>query len=181
MKNFTRVLTGVVAAAGSTAVVTIAGLTSAHAQPVDYSTLPVHPNGVTDSNAWIPGATVLNPAGQPGVETTFAHRDGSRSITDRVQVYDNPEAAKAAMAANTTGEPVASPFTKNVPVGEGGVLTTGTSQDGSKSVGTLQFTNGNTLTQVRFEGPPGDPVPEDVATQYGQSQDAANQQMLNGG
>lgn len=180
MRNTTRALGGLLAAAGATAVVTVAGLNSAGAQPADLSTLPVHPNGVTDSSAWVPSPAVLNPAGQQGVETTFSHRDGSRSITDRVTVYDNPEAAKAAAQANTTGEPVASPFTKTVPVGEGGTLTTGASPDGSKSVGVLQFTSGTALTTVRFEGPPGDTVPEDVAVQYGQAQHTANQQQLPG-
>lgn len=180
MKNLTRAVSGVLAAAGATAAVTVAGLGYAHAQPNNYSTLPVDPNPITDSTAFVPSAPILNPGNQQGVETTFAHRDGSRSITDRVTVYDNPQAAQQAAADNTTGEPVASPFTRSVPVGEGGVLTTGTSPDGTSSVGVLKFTSGNALTQVTFKGPANDPVPENLAVQYGQSQHTANQQMLNG-
>lgn len=180
MNNFTRILGGLAASAATAAVVTVAGMATAHAQP-DYSNLPVHPNDATDSAAWVEGSPTLNPGNQTGVETTFTHRDGTRNITDRVQVYDNPQAAQAAAANNTTGEPVANPFTRSVPVGEGGILTTGSSPDGSKSVGVLQFTTGNALTTVKFEGPPGDTVPEDVAVQYGQSQHAANQQLMSGG
>ncbi|WP_422743013.1 hypothetical protein ACN27E_16380 [Mycobacterium sp. WMMD1722] len=179
MKTLTRVFSGLAASAATAAVVTVAGLATAQAQ-TDYSNLPVHPNDSTDSAAWVEGSPTLNPGNQTGVETTFTHRDGTRSITDRVQVFDNPQAAQAAAANNDTGEPVANPFTRNVPVGEGGTLTTGSTPDGTSSVGVLKFTTGNALTTVKFQGPPGDTVPEDVAVQYGQSQHAANQQLMAG-
>ncbi len=47
------------------------------------------------------------------------------------------------------------------------------SPDGSQSVTMLTFTEGNAATTIEFDGPPADPVPTDMALEFGQKQDAA--------
>src|SRR6201995_1896340 len=84
--------------ATATALVTIglATATTALADP-DFPALPVDPNIVTDSAAYTAAPPILNPNGQPGVETVFTHRDSTRTITDTILVLLDPAAATAAL------------------------------------------------------------------------------------
>jgi hypothetical protein len=174
-----------IAAASFTALVMIgvtAGGFNAAAAPGDYSTLPVDPNIVTDSLAYTAAAPVLNPNGQPGVNTVYNHRDGSHQITNTILVLPDPAAATAAMngsQANLTNT-VTNSKTQPAQVGSGGTVVSGTSPDGSKSVTLLTFTEGNTATTIEFDGPPKDPAPADVVDQYGQQQDDAIKTQLAG-
>jgi hypothetical protein len=169
---------GLIAATALFAGVTIAGMGSAAAQP-NYGALPVNPNEVTDSNAYIAAAPRLNPNGRPGIEAVYSHRDGSRMVTDTILVLGSPQEASAAMdqaRGALAGEVVGTP--QVAPVGTGGSIVSGNSPDGTKSVTVLTFTEGDTYTSVEFDGPANDPVPVDLVTDYGQKQAAVIRDAL---
>src|SRR6478752_10004424 len=84
---------GIAVAAG----LTFTGFGYAAAQPGDFSALPVDPNLITDSLAYSAAPPVINPNGQPGVETVYTHRDGSRTITTTVLVLPDAQAATGAL------------------------------------------------------------------------------------
>jgi hypothetical protein len=156
----------------------IAGMGSAAAQP-DYGALPVNPNEVVDSTAYIAAAPIQNPQGQPGIEAVYSHRDGSRTVTDTILVLASPQAASAAMdqaRGGVSGQVVGTP--QVAAVGTGGSIVAGTSPDGTKSVAVLTFTEGDAFTTVEFEGPANDPVPVDLVTDYGQKQAAVLRDAL---
>jgi len=159
---------GIAVAAG----MAFSGFGYAAAQPGDFGALPVDPNLITDSLAYSAAPPVINPNGQPGVETVYTHRDGSRTITTTVLVLPDAQAAtgaldgaRAATAANGKSQPVA--------VGSGGTMLTGKSSDGSQSVTLLSFAEGNTATTIEFAGAANDPAPEDLVLELGRKQDTA--------
>jgi hypothetical protein len=157
--------------------VAVGGLGCAAAQPSDYSTLPVHPNDVTDSTAYSAAAPVLNPNGQPGVTEVYTHRDGTRQITNTILVL--PDAAAAAAAANgSQANRLVNGKTQPATVGTGATVVSGSSPDGSRSVSLLTFTEGNTATTVEFDGPTNDPAPSDLVIDFGQKQDSAIKSWL---
>ncbi|HYO02692.1 MAG TPA: hypothetical protein VET27_12785 [Mycobacterium sp.] len=163
--------------ATSTALLTIGLFTAnaALAEPGDYAGLPVDPNAVTDSAAYIAAPPTLNPNGQPGVEAVFTHRDSSRTITDTILVLSNPAAASAALAGATPVVVTSIPGGGNepAPVGTDGTIITGASEDGLQSVTVVRFTEGGTAAVIEFSGAPGDPVPSDLAVEYAQRQATA--------
>jgi hypothetical protein len=170
----------VIAASLLTIGVTIGGFGSAAAQPVDYSTLPVNPNEVTDSTAFSAAAPVLNPEGQPGVSAVYTHRDGSRQVTNTILVLADPQAATAAMdeSRRALAGQIVDSTTQPAAVGTGGTIVSGSSPDRTQSITVLTFTQGNAFTTIEFEGPSNDPVPIDLATEYGQRQDTAIRDAL---
>ena len=168
MKNIRTTAGGFAAAA----LMTISGFGYAAAQPGDYSTLPVDPNLITDSLAYSAAPPVFNPNGQPGIETVYTHRDGSRTITTTVLVLPDAGAATSALAGATAGL-VANGKSQPAAVGSDGTMVTGTSPDGSKSVTVLSFAEGNTATTIEFAGAPRDPVPPDLVLELGRKQDTA--------
>jgi hypothetical protein len=159
--------------------VTIGAMGSASAQP-DYGAIPVHPNDVIDSTAFSATAPVINPDGQPGVSTTYTHRDGSRDITSTILVLADPAAATASMDASRAelaGQVVDSK-TQPAAVGSGGTVVSGLSANRTQSVTVLTFTEGNAFANIQFHGPTNDPVPVDLVTEYGQRQDTAIRDAL---
>jgi hypothetical protein len=167
-----RTTAGVFAVA---AIMSVAGFGYAAAEPGDFSALPVDPNLITDSLAYNAAPAVFNPNGQPGVETVYTHRDGSRTITSTILVLPDAAAATAALdgaraalagtVANGTSQPAA--------VGSAATMLTGMSPDGSKSVTVLSFAEGNTATTIEFAGAPKDPAPSDLVVELGRQQDTA--------
>lgn len=153
----------------------VGGFSSAAAQPADYGTLPIHPNDVTDSAAYSAAPPVPNPNGQPGIQTVYTHREGTRQITNTILVLADAPAATAALNASQADNAnrVANGKTQPAAVGTGGTIVSGTSPDGSKSVSVLTFTEGNTATTVEFAGPTNDPAPNDLISDFGQKQDTA--------
>jgi hypothetical protein len=160
------------ASIAAAAVMTMSGFGYAAAQPGDFSTLPVDPNLITDSLAYSAAPPVLNPNGQPGIETVYTHRDGSRTITTTVLVLPDPGAATAALSGATAGL-VANGKSQPAAVGSGGTMLTGMSPDGSKSVTLLSFAEGNAATTIEFAGAPKDPAPPDLVLELGRKQDTA--------
>jgi len=167
--NF-RHIGGVTAAALMTAGMAL-GTGVAAADPGDYTVLLIDPNVVTDSLAYTAAPPVLNPDGQPGAMTVYTHRDG-RTITDTVWVLADPGAAAGAISAAQAATPVANSKTVSVPVGQNGQLVTGKTPDGTKSLSVLYFTEGNAASAMEFTGPVADPLPVNLATDFGQQQDA---------
>jgi hypothetical protein len=155
------------------AIMTMSGFGYAAAQPGDFSTLPVDPNLITDSLAYNAAPPVFNPNGQPGVETVYTHRDGSRTITTTVLVLPDPGAATAALDGARASVAVANGKSTPAAVGSGGTMVTGMSPDGSKSVTVLSFAEGNTATTIEFAGAPKDPAPQDLVLELGRKQDTA--------
>ena len=148
------------------------GFGSAAAQPMDYSTLPVDPNLLTDSLAYSAAPFDINPDGQPGVTAVYTHREGGmRTITTTILMLPDAQAATAAVAG--AAAEVANPQTQPAAVGSGGTMVSGTSPDGTESVTVLTFTQGNAATTIEFDGPPNDPAPADLVTDLGQKQDTA--------
>ena len=182
MKHTVIAVRGVIATTSLMVALTVGGFGSAAAQPSDYGALPVDPNTVTDSTAYIAEAPVQNPQGQPGIEAVSTHRDGSRAITNTILVLADPSAATAAMdqARGALAGQVTGSTTQPVSVGSGGEIVSGTSAGGSNSVAVLTFTQGDAFTTIEFEGPPNDPVPVDLVTEYGQRQATAIQDALSG-
>ena len=133
MKKFSMVSLGGLAAA---AALTTVGVGTAVAQP-DYGALPVNPNAITDSSAYVPMPPVLNPDGQQGLEQEFNHRDGSRGITTTIVVLPSAQDATGSMNAwqSGLGSVVANQTSQPVPVGTGGTWVTGRRRtDRSRSV-----------------------------------------------
>lgn len=141
----------------------------------DLSLLPVDPNVVTDSLAYSAAPPVFNPNGQPGIQTVYTHRDGSRQITTTILVLSDPQAAKGALdgARAELAARVANGKSQPEPVGTGATMLTGMSPDGSKSVTILSFTEGNAAATIEFDGAPKDAAPSDVVLELGSKQDAA--------
>jgi hypothetical protein len=154
------------------AVLTLNGFGYAAAQPGDMSTLPVDPNLITDSLAYNAAPAVFNPNGQPGVETVYTHRDGSRTITSTILVLPDPSAATAALDGARAQLGVVDGKSKPAAVGAGGTILTGMSSSG-QSVTVLSFTEGNTATTIEFAGAAKDPAPEDLVLELGRKQDTA--------
>jgi hypothetical protein len=167
-----QTIAGGIAAA---AVLTFSGFGYAAAQPGDYGALPVDPNLITDSLAYNAAPAVFNPDGQPGVETVYTHRDGSRTITSTILVLPDAQAATAALDAARGQLAVADGKSQPADVGSGGTILTGMSPDGSKSVTVLSFTQGNTAATIEFAGAASDPAPEDLVLELGRKQDTAIQ------
>ena len=169
----TKTSIGMLSASVLVAVGTAIGPLPAAAADPDYSTLPIHPNDVTDSQAYVLQPMTINPNGSPGVEAVYAHRDGTRQITNTILVLPNAGAATAAMnqAQGKLANMMTNQSTQSVPVGTGGTLVSG--MNGSNSMRVLLSTEGNTATTIEFEGPGNDPVPTDMAIEFGQRQDTA--------
>ena len=146
----------------------------------DLSALPVDPNVITDSAAYNGQPPLLDPNGQPGVQQTFTHRDGSRQIIDTVLTLPDPEAAVAALEADrsTAAASMIDQSSTTVPVGRNGVILTGMSSDRTHAVAVLLFTQGATATNIEFRATPNDPAPTDLIVDYGQRQDDAIQQQF---
>lgn len=155
----------------------IAGAGAAAAD--DYTVLIIDPNVVIDTMAYVPGPVTPNPSGQPGAAKTYTHRDG-RTITDTVWVLPDPAAATAATAAAQSASGIVNPKSESVPVGNAGTFISGTSADGSQSLGLLTFTEGNAAAAISFAGPANDPPDARLATDLGQAQDALIKNQLGG-
>ncbi|WP_242638751.1 hypothetical protein [Mycolicibacterium sp. S2-37] len=170
----TRTLLGGGFAAALAIGVAFGGAATASAQ-TDWSTLPINPNEVIDSTAFVAETPSLNPGGQPGVLAVFTHRDGTRTVSDSIAVLPTPQAATDAMNQEraTQGGLIAAPVITPSPAGTGGSISSGKSPDGTRSLAVLTFTEGDTFTVVEFEGPANDPVPLDVVNEYGQRQAGA--------
>ena len=117
-----------------------------------------------------------DPSRMPGVAATFTNADagGPDTITDTIAVWPNAQAAVNALLTATPalGQTVTGAPTP-VAVGAGGVMQSGSSPDGSKSVTVLLFTQGPALVTLEFDRPPADPSHPDYVIAIGHKQDDA--------
>jgi hypothetical protein len=171
--NIRKIAVRSVTAAAFTIGTAMGGLGSAAAAPGDYSTLPVDPNLVTDSQAYSTAPLVVNPNGQPGVTAVYNHRNGGMQITNTILILPDAAGVSAALGGLDAAAKVAGGQTQPASVGTGGTMVSGMSPDGSKSVTVLTFTRGNAAAMLEFDGPPKDPAPADLVTELGQKQDTA--------
>lgn len=146
---------------------------TALADPVDYDSLLVDPNVITDSVAYHADAPVVDPDGTPGIEVVYTHRDGTRAISDKVLVLSDPQAATAALDGRRTDVLADIPGASSHPmtIGQNGTLITGRATNG-QAESVLLFTEGPAVAAVEFNGAAGDPAPMDLVTEYGKQQDA---------
>ena len=157
--------------------VSLAGLMSAAtigagtAWADDYTGLLIDPNFVFDTVQYTGGAPTADPGGQPGAARVF---------TDTVWVLPDPAAATAAITAAQTAAGITNPKSEPVQVGDGGTFISGTSADGSQSLGLLTFTEGSAASAIEFVGPANDPPDATLATDLGQAQEALIKSRMGG-
>lgn len=165
-----RLLVAATAAVGAAA---LAFPALAVAAPVDYGSLPVDPNVITDSTAYHAEPPVQDPDGKPGIEVVYTHRDGTRAITDIVLVLPDADAANVALdvSRGEVLDDIPGASSRPIAIGRNGTLITGRATNG-QDASVLIFTEGPMVAAVRFNGAAGDPVPLDLVTDYGKQQDA---------
>jgi hypothetical protein len=155
--------------------------TSAHPQVTDFTTLLIKASDIDAPVPFTAGPAVKNPNGQLGATTTFTDADHSHAIVDTIQIMLDPAAAANALDSAKTiqhetlqGKPLA------VDIGADGTTITGTSQDRSKGITVLLFTEGKAFVTLQFDGPPDMLAPPDFITSVGGKQDTAIKQALGG-
>lgn len=140
------------------------------AQPSDYGSLLLPPTDI-GPDIVTPGGVQLNPGGNPGAAQVYSSPEGHRQIIDTILVFPDVAAAESNFQSNSaTMNTVVTGAPAPVEVGDQGVMSIGTSPDGSKAVTVLLFTQGKALVSMNFESAPNDPVPPE------QAQDIALQQ-----
>lgn len=166
-------------AAAAALFLSIAALGTGTASADDFSSLLVDPNVVFDTVSYTAGPLTLDPGGQPGSSRTYTHGDG-RTITDTVWMLADPAAATAAVTAAQSAAKIASPKSEPVQIGTGGTFISGTSADGSQSLGLLSFTERNAAATIEFAGPANDPPNAALALELGQAMDTLIKNRMGG-
>jgi hypothetical protein len=143
----------------------------------DYSALLIKDTDLSPPGApaFTAAAPTPNPFDKPGVATSFTSADGADVIGDTILILPDAQTATDVLQASTEslGQSVTGPAPTPSTVGTGGVIQSGTSPDGTKSVTVLLFTEGRASVTLEFDGPPTDPVTPDYVTMVGQKQDDA--------
>jgi hypothetical protein len=155
--------------------------TTTHAPLSDYTKLLIKNTDIKAPDAFTAGPPTKDPNGQLGATTTFTDQDQSHVIIDTIEILLNPEAAangldsaKAIHRESLLAKPL------SAEVGVGGVTISGLSQDHSKGVTVLLFTEGKTLVTLEFQGPSYVVAPQDFVVDVGQKQDEAIKKGLGG-
>jgi hypothetical protein len=148
--------------------------TTTHAQLSDYTALLIKARDINAPEPFTASPAVKNPNGQQGATTTFSDQDHSHAIIDTIQIMLDPAAAanaldsaKAVQSESLQGKPAP------VDVGVGGTTISGSSQDRTKGVTMLLFTEGKAFVTLEFDGPSYALAPTDFVTEVGLKQDAA--------
>jgi hypothetical protein len=189
------VIAGVVAASTLT-VVSVAGCsshskssaptsgsatTTTHAQLSDYTALLIKASDINAPEPFTASPAVKNPNGQQGATTTFSDQDHSHAIIDTIQVLPDPAAAANALdSARAMRHETLQAKPMSVDVGVDGTTITGTSQDRSKGVTVLLFTEGKAFVSLEFDGPSYALAPPEFIHDVGDKQDAAIKKGLGG-
>lgn len=143
------------------------------AEPGDYGALLIPPSDV-GSDVTTPGGVQLDPGGNPGAAQVYESPDGSRRIIDTILVFPDSAAADSNFESNSaTLNTVVTGTPEPLEVGDKGVISAGTSPDGTKAVTVILFSQDRALVELTYESAPGDAVPPDVATEIAQKQAAA--------
>jgi hypothetical protein len=150
--------------------------TSPSAQRSDYTDLLIKASDIqAPGEGYTPQPPVANPNGSQGAQILFTNQDQTRAIGVSLVVMNDAAAApsalqqaRAALATSVTGgDPEPSP------VGTGGTVVSGVSQDRSKAATILLFTEGRAFARLEFDAVPGRPASPDFVADIGQKQDIA--------
>ena len=155
--------------------------TTTHAQVSDYTTLLIKASDINAPEPFTATPPVKNPNGQQGATTTFSDQDHSHAIIDTIQVLPDPAAAANALdSARAMRHETLQAKPMSVDVGVDGTTITGTSQDRSKGVTVLLFTEGKAFVSLEFDGPSYALAPPEFIHDVGDKQDAAIKKGLGG-
>ena len=155
--------------------------TTTHAQLSDYTTLLIKASDINAPEPFTASPAVKNPNGQQGATTTFSDQDHSHAIIDTIQVLPDPAAAANALdSARAMRHETLQAKPMSVDVGVDGTTITGTSQDRSKGVTVLLFTEGKAFVSLEFDGPSYALAPPEFIHDVGDKQDAAIKKGLGG-
>ena len=155
--------------------------TTTHAQLSDYTTLLIKASDINAPEPFTASPAVKNPNGQQGATTTFSDQDHSHVIIDTIQVLPDPAAAANALdSARAMRHETLQAKPMSVDVGVDGTTITGTSQDRSKGVTVLLFTEGKAFVSLEFDGPSYALAPPEFIHDVGDKQDAAIKKGLGG-
>jgi hypothetical protein len=146
--------------------------TTTHAPVSDYTTLLIKASDIKAPDAFTAGPSTKDPNGQLGATTTFSDPDHSHTIIDTIQILLNPEAAANALdsAKGIQRESLLSKA-MSIDVGVDGATISGLSEDHSKGITMLLFTEGKALVSLEFDGPSFALAPHDFVIEVGQKQD----------
>ncbi|MFZ1162312.1 hypothetical protein [Mycobacterium sp.] len=147
----------------------------------DYTTLLIKAADIKAPDAFTAGPATKDPNGNQGATITFTDQDKSHSIIDTIQILLDPEAtANALDSAKAIHRESLRTKALNAEVGVGGVTISGLSEDHSKGVTVLLFTEGKALVTMEFDGPSYALAPPEFVTEVGQKQDEAIKKGLGG-
>jgi hypothetical protein len=147
----------------------------------DYTKLLIKAADIKAPDTFTAGPVTKNPNGQSGATVTFSDQDHSHTIIDTIAVTLNPQAAASALdSAKSIHREALRTKALNAEVGVGGVTIEGLSEDRSKGVTVLLFTEGKALVTLEFDGPPEMLAPIDFVTEVGQKQDDVVKKGLGG-
>ena len=151
------------------------------AQTGDYTTLLIKASDIDAPDAFTAGPPVQNPNGKQGAMVTFTDADHSHTIIDTIVVALDPAAAANELdsARGMHHEALlAKPLSAEV--GVDGTTITGTSQDHTKGVTVLLFTQGKAFVTLEFDGPTYAVAPSEFVLDVGHKQDDAIKKGLGG-
>ena len=158
------------------------GAASKTSPPIDdYTKLLIKASDIKAPEAFTAGPATKDPNGQSGATVTFSDQDHSHTIIDTIAVTLNPQAAASALdSAKGIHREALRTKALNAEVGVGGVTIEGLSEDRSKGVTVLLFTEGKAFVTLEFDGPPEMLAPFDFVTEVGQKQDDVIKKALGG-
>ncbi len=139
----------------------------------DYRHLLLQPEHLSDQEDTFTARSVdTNPRGMPGASAFFVNADDDRAIANTIVLY--PDAATAQETLKTATEALPTKVIGGTPepvaVGTDGVVISGTSPAGDKSVTQLLFTQGRALVRLDFESAVGDKTSDQFVTNVAKMQ-----------
>jgi hypothetical protein len=146
--------------------------TTTHAEISDYTTLLIKATDINAPDAFTAGPATKDPNGQSGATVTFTDADHSHSIVDTIHILLNPQAAANELdSAKAIQRETLLSKAMSIDVGVDGATVSGLSEDHSKGITMLLFTEGKALVTLEFDGPSFALAPHDFITEVGQKQD----------
>jgi hypothetical protein len=144
------------------------------AQTGDYTTLLIKASDINAPDAFTASPPVNNPNGQHGATVTFTDQDHSHTIIDTIVVALDPAAAANQLdSAKGVHHEALLAKPMSAEVGVDGTTITGTSQDHTKGVTVLLFTQGKAFVTLEFDGPTYALAPSEFVLDVGHKQDEA--------
>jgi hypothetical protein len=152
-----------------------------HPPITDYTQLLIKASDINAPDPFTAGPATKDPNGKQGATITFTDADHSHAIIDTIQNLPDAEATATALdSARAYHRETLRTKALNAEVGTNGVTISGLTQDHSKSVTVLLFTQGTVMVTIEFEGPSFALAPPEFVTDVGQKQDDAVKKGLGG-